>query len=572
MDYLKRIPFPTRHIGRVLSSAVTPASISTSFFLLFVFADAVKTAAFNRLLIDLPAFASFHEFFRGFLGKFLCVFMVYLVLARLKRRYWFAGFYCLQLAYMFVNLSYHFNLMGYLHVGQYTGLFSEGLDLLLHAAIPHDARLWLVAADAPFLILTLSLYGEFHSFNGRTLFRPALFVSAAGMLVAVSRWDPMNFSPKQAMYNAYESDASVVGKHGLLVFNLVDLFNYGDARRHIRALGYGPEISAAETKPVHPDIVALQVESLDAYIIDAKYRGKFVAPFLHELSRKSVYYPFMLSYHEAGSTSDCEFSTLNSVEPFDDFPSIKIRNYDYPNSVLKRFSSQGYRVEAFHGNRGTYFNRSVAFKKMGFDAFRDMFAMGLREVTWGAPDGEVLDFVQGRIASQPEPFFHYIITMSSHEPFTLVRPFYGNKDFDGIKNESTRDYFNVISYVDRELKRFISEVRAARPNAFFFVYGDHTPVIRKDIYKRASFMADGFVFEFVPLLVVTPDSTVYRETSGAATFLDVAPTMLAAAGIPYTLRTAGTNLLNFPLANGAVFYRGNAYSRAELYRRVNRGR
>ena len=177
------------------------------------------------------------------------------------------------------------------------------------------------------------------------------------------------------MNDPYASDASVVGKHGLLVFNLVDLFNYGEMQSHIRSLSYGPEISHAGTAAAPSNIVAIQVESLYAFIVDTKYNNAFIMPFLHDLSYQCIYYPFMMSYHEAGSTSDCEFSTLNSVEPFGDVPSIKVRNYGYPNSVVKQFAAQGYGVEAYHGNRGTYFNRAAAFKraiepgKMGLGIF-----------------------------------------------------------------------------------------------------------------------------------------------------------------------------------------------------------
>lgn len=570
---VRLIVLSPRTIGQFfIRSIKTPAAVSVLFFLLFVLANAVKTAVFNRLLIDLPAFASAQEFFSGFFGKVIPVFIVYVVLARFRRWYWFAGFYCLQTLYMFVNLSYHLSLMGYLHISQYTGLYSEAFDLIKHSAVPHDARLWFVIFDAPVFICMLLVYSKFFSFNKRILFKPALVAAAAGFLVMTLQWNPMDFSPKQSMYDAYASDASVVGKHGLLVFNIVDLFNYGDARRLIRSLSYGPEISAAETTATHPNIVALQIESLDAYITDAKYNKKFIMPFLHDLSQKCLYFPYVLSYHEAGSTSDCEFSVLNSVEPFDDFPSIKLRNYGYPNSALKRFSSQGYCVEAFHGNRGSYFNRTAAFKKMGFQAFNDMFSMRLKEMTWGAPDGSVFDFVKTRLLSQREPFCFYIITMTSHEPFTLARQYYQNSLFSGIGNAATRDYFNVMSYVDREVEEFVRVVAGGHPDTYFFIFGDHTPMIQKDVYKRASFMCDNRVFEFVPLFVVAPDSRGRRENACVASFLDIAPTMLAASGIPYLLRTSGANLLNVPLANGVVCYRGGVYSRAELYKKISRGK
>jgi lipoteichoic acid synthase len=563
--------FSIRSIGPSLIRTVkTPDAVSVLFFLLFIFSNAIKSAIFNRLLIDLPEFASPHEFFSGFFGKVVAALVVYMILTRSKRWYWFAGFYFLQALYMFVNLSYHLSLMGYLHISQYTGLFLEGFDLVKHAAIPRDARLWFVLLDAPVFICLLIVYRRFFSFNKEILFKPALITAAAGLLLIILQWNPMDMSPKQSMNDAYASDISVVSKHGLLLFNIVDLFNFRDTRRHIRSLSYGVEINAVETTTTPLNIVALQIESLDAFIVDTKYKNRFVTPFLHELSQKSVFFPYMLSYHKAGSTSDCEFSTINSVEPFDDFPSIKIRNYDYPNSALKCFSSQGYSVEAFHGNRGSYFNRIAAFAKMGFHTFHNMFSMGLTEVGWGAPDRAVFDFVKTRLMTQKGSFFYYIITMTSHEPFTLARPYYKNNLFSGISNEYTRDYFNTMSYVDRELKEIVGSIKSSHPNTCLFIFGDHTPIIPKNVYERSSFINNSAIFEFVPLFIITPDSRAYRENSCVATFIDIAPTMLAASGIPYSLHTSGTNLLKEPIKDGVVCYRGATYSRAGLYAAISR--
>ena len=47
--------------------------------------------------------------------------------------------------------------------------------------------------------------------------------------------------------------------------------------------------------------------------------------------------------------------------------------------------------------RGEYFNRRIAFKKMGFPAFYDIFDMKLKEVIWGAPDGKVFEKVALKI-------------------------------------------------------------------------------------------------------------------------------------------------------------------------------
>jgi Phosphoglycerol transferase and related proteins, alkaline phosphatase superfamily len=285
-----------------------------------------------------------------------------------------------------------------------------------------------------------------------------------------------------------------------------------------------------------------------------------------------VYYPYTLSYHKAGSTSDCEFSTINGVEPFDDYPSIKIRNYDYPNSLLKPLTSAGYSAVAFHGNKGTYFNRNIAFKKMGFSAFYDLAAMGLTERVWGASDGDVFNYVKGALAAQngKAPFFYYIITMSSHEPFNFVKSYYRTAHYDAIIDESSRNYYTAMSYVDGQIKDFVEYVRTTQKNTYIIIYGDHTPIIKKSFYKRASFMSNAKLFEFVPLYILTPGKTIYHENKRIASFLDIAPTLLTASKIAFSIKSNGDDLLAALHGQDKIMYSGTLYSRADLFSRIQR--
>jgi arylsulfatase A-like enzyme len=114
----------------------------------------------------------------------------------------------------------------------------------------------------------------------------------------------------------------------------------------------------------------------------------------------------------------------------------------------------------------------------------------------------------------------------------------------------------------------IASLRRQRPNSYIFIYGDHTPITPVGTFKKSSFLYDDRLFEFVPLFILTPDSLVHREDSCVASFVDVAPTALHASGVPYRMRVKGTNLLDIPLKDGILAYRGNTYFRAELFQQV----
>jgi phosphoglycerol transferase MdoB-like AlkP superfamily enzyme len=433
---------------------------------------------------------------------------------------------------MYTNITYHSFFEGYLHINQYIGLFSEGFDLAKHAAVPSHSFNWFLLIDAPFFIGIIVLYSRVSSLNKRYIHWKSFFVLSAILIFMFWKADFIGSTEKRRviMDDRYSSDNDIVYKYGLLAYNIVDLFKYRDTRLLINSLDYGRKLPAVLVDSTHPNFVIIQVESMDASAINLMHKKSYVMPFLHSVSKKAVYYPYTMSYHKGGSTSDCEFSIINSVEPFDDYPAMKLRDYDYPNSMLKPLRAARYDVLAFHGNRGSYFNRDAAFTRMGFKKFYDLAAMGLQEKGWGASDGDLFDYVKNKLRDQNNPFFYYIITMTSHEPFTLARSYYKNVAYDDIRDVTARNYYFSMSYVDGELKRFVRYIRDSVPDTYIIIYGDHTPpIVENRTFKRAAFADKDNLFEFVPLLILTPDAITYQERKRIASFADIAPTLLPAA-------------------------------------------
>jgi phosphoglycerol transferase MdoB-like AlkP superfamily enzyme len=294
------------------------------------------------------------------------------------------------------------------------------------------------------------------------------------------------------------------------------------------------------------------------------HKGKHVMPYLHRLSTQSIYYPFVMSYHKGGGTSDCDFSVLNSVEPLN-FSSVFFRaDYDFQNSVLKVLRAAGYNTYAFHGNTGQCWNRKVAFPKMGYQLFYDQEAMALPSAGWGAPDKEVFDYVLQALPKKRQPFFAHVITMSSHFPYNSVAQYYEDTRFNDIPAKEARSYFNSMSYVDKALEGFVESLRQM-DNTTIIIYGDHAASrMVGQHFTAAKFSIRTNVLEFVPLLIITPAGTIYRERQHIATFLDVAPTVLDIAGIGCTYATNGQSLLSPPIKDSEIPLRGSLYLRSYL--------
>ncbi len=336
----------------------------------------------------------------------------------------------------------------------------------------------------------------------------------------------------------------------------------------IEKIEYG-EILEIPSKKSQSNIITIQVESLNADIIGFKHNAKLVTPFLNKIAEENIYYPYLLSQHKSGGSSDAEFSIFNSVEAINGFPAANFSEYDYPNSFITRLKN--YNSFSFHGNYGSFFHRDDNMENMGFSRFWDIESMNLDEIGWGASDEDVYNFMLDRMDEENGLFYYHIITMTSHGPFTNANLYYQNANYNDLDIINEKNYLNTISYVDKALEKFITQVQAKYPDTYIFIYGDHTVKIDGDSYfSKVRYREFDSLFEYVPLIIITPDKIKYRETSKVVSFLDIAPTVLSASGVGTDIRTFGESLIsddNIILEN-KILLNGEYYSREELYNKI----
>jgi lipoteichoic acid synthase len=203
---------------------------------------------------------------------------------------------------------------------------------------------------------------------------------------------------------------------------------------------------------------------------------------------------------------------------------------------------------------------------MGFEKFFDMRAMKMDDVGWGAPDHQVFSFVENYLKGVNRPFLSFIITMSSHEPFTAASFYYSNDSYRDIDNELVRNYFISMSYVDRSIRDIVQFLKSSFSNTYIFIFGDHCPNVDADEYKQAAVQMDGRYFEFVPLLIITPEGKRHFENGKAASMLDLAPTVLQNSGVKFKIRSDGENLLRFGKLSNKIPFKDGSYDRGFLRR------
>ncbi len=538
------------------------------FLVLFLILNTLKIMLFD---VFITSSISVELLLYKLLFTLVFVFAAYLIIIKVKFRFVIILFYIIQFVYLFANLAYYTYFHNYLHLMISPVLFTESLNAVTHFSIPKDPRLLITFLDLPVFIYLIYQYKKVRLLSPAfKLHRRIAIVLCLVVVLFAEGIGAIGGDSTNKLIKSYDNggETKLVHRYGTLFNSIVNAIERQVGKDAGDRFKYGKTVTCATQANQKPNIVVIQVESMDSNVINQKYKGKYIAPYLHSLSENSIYYPYTLSYHRAGGTSDCEFSIINSVEPLDDFPSMKIDNYNFPNSIVNKLKNSSYNTFAFHGNAGSFYNRDKAFPKMGFKDYFDIDKMKLENKGWGAPDNELFDFSESKIKDEQKPFFNYIITMTSHGPFKNVLNYYKNDSYDSIDDDLVRNYFTSMSFVDQSIEKFITEVKASNPNTFFFIWGDHTPSIERDEYMQASVITDDKYFEYVPLIILTPDNKVYKETQSVASFLDIGPTILYASGVPFQIKTDGENLLDGINQGQPLIFKNARYDRKVLFKEI----
>jgi len=288
------------------------------------------------------------------------------------------------------------------------------------------------------------------------------------------------------------------------------------------------------------NIIVIQVESLDNRVLDYKYNGREVTPFLNKLKENSLYYENFYSQHINGSF-DAEFSFLTSIYPINKNYGFKLNDLSQFKSLVKFLNSKEYNTLAFHGNNKTFFYRHKAFPELGFDNFysredysKEDRVMDLSESIFGINDYDFFLQSTDYLKKTEEPFFAFFITVTSHTPFDTYPPNETIEKFNSVDNPLVRDYFNSIAFVDKSIEMFFDHLDSLglTDESLIIIYSDHDAGINKEEYKSGrKFIIDRNVKspENIPLMIIHPNidpGVISKE--GSTT--DLAPTILDILG------------------------------------------
>jgi phosphoglycerol transferase MdoB-like AlkP superfamily enzyme len=322
------------------------------------------------------------------------------------------------------------------------------------------------------------------------------------------------------------------------------------------------------------NVIVIQLEAIQQFIINATFNGKEITPNLNKYINDSVYLDNFYYQVGTGNTADAELLSNTSLYPLKDgavyfkYPS---NTYESLPSLLKK---EGYSSYVFHANNPSFWNRTEIYKAIGFKRFfsqndyeqDDHLGWGLSDKSFFRQNMEKLDTLSG-------PFYSFMITLSSHHPFTY---FEGFKDFDAGRYEETMagNYMKAANYVDQALGRFFEDLKSKGlyENSVIVLYGDHHAMLKEQTDSLKA-LVDGYEFtEYnwtmlhkTPCFIRFPGMKEKGVNHTVCGEIDVLPTIANLLGVkaPHAL---GKDILNTPEENGyAVLRDGSVITRDYAY-------
>ncbi|WP_315793918.1 LTA synthase family protein [Paenibacillus sp. BIC5C1] len=292
------------------------------------------------------------------------------------------------------------------------------------------------------------------------------------------------------------------------------------------------------------NVIVLQLESFQNFLIGLQLDGQEVTPHLNQLAGQSLYFPNFYQQVGQGNTSDAEFVVNTSFyTPPNGAATTVYVNKELP-SLPRLMSANGYQTATFHTNDVHFWNRDQLYRALGFDQYYDINYFGTEDsIAFSASDevlySKTLDKLEAMQASG-SPFYAQIISMSAHHPYHLPEDKKSLTLPERYVNTLPGDYLVSQHYADQAVGQFIEGLkeRGLWENSLLVVYGDHLglPIysldrtdekLMQEIYGREYTSADMIN---IPLIVTAPGITPAAQLEQIGGQVDILPTIAGLTG------------------------------------------
>jgi phosphoglycerol transferase MdoB-like AlkP superfamily enzyme len=316
--------------------------------------------------------------------------------------------------------------------------------------------------------------------------------------------------------------------------------------------GSGPWFGAARGM----NLVMVQVESLQGFVVDLEVNGRQVTPFLNRWVDEAAFFTNVTDQTAQGRSSDSELTTqVSMLPPVRGAAAFLFAGNDF-TGIARMLGDRGYSTMSAVPFDGAFWNRRVTHQAFGYS--RSLFADDLDSgevIGWGLNDRAFLGQMAGRLTTLDRPFCTWLLTLSLHHPFAGFPEHHKLLDIAGWEGTPFGNFVHTMSFFDRALEDLVRslEKEGLADDTVVVIWGDHDAGLEWEpslarIAGQQPDEAGWYLSQRVPLLIRVPGGKGPRgEFDLPAGHQDVAPTVLALLGVdPGPMPFVGRNLLGKP--------------------------
>ena len=242
---------------------------------------------------------------------------------------------------------------------------------------------------------------------------------------------------------------------------------------------YGQEMYPLEGILEGKNVIIVQLESVQEFVINKEINGKQITPNLNQFLSENIEITnmYMQSY---STTADSEHSTITSMYPMENGMSFSKYFTNIYDDVFKIFNQKNYHTSYMHGNYPYFWNRGNVYGRLNLNelVLKEQFEDLSENI-----NGDLSDELLYRQAVQKwkeydKPFISYIVSASSHTPFTLEGLQDRSKvsiDVGKYKDTYFGNYLESMNYADYAFGILLQELKEAGlyDDIAILVFGDH---------------------------------------------------------------------------------------------------
>ncbi|MGJ9456965.1 LTA synthase family protein [Oceanobacillus sp. CF4.6] len=309
---------------------------------------------------------------------------------------------------------------------------------------------------------------------------------------------------------------------------------------NIKVVENSDKFGAAEGK----NVIFINAESLQHFVIDNQLHGEEVTPFLNSLVTNEDTYYFDNFYEQTGqgNTSDSEFLVENSLYPLSRGAVFFTHGGNEYHALPEVIEKEGYTSTVLHSNNKSFWNREGMYESLGVDHFYGEEAYEVSEensIGWGLKDKPFFEQSIKYLQSMEQPFYSKFITLTNHFPFEMDEEDTSMDPYDSNSN-TLNNYFPAVRYMDEAIEDFFGQLKDSGlyEDSMIIIMGDHIGIsanhnkaMRMYLDKEEITPFDQVQLQRVPLFIHIPGDGNGELISDITGQIDMKPTILSLLGI-----------------------------------------